>query len=123
MFGTPIFRKGALDKMMTPDDLDELLQVNSPARWLLFAGLCVVLAGLLVWVFFGSISMQVRGFGIIKTRELPRDVISEEPGQVDSVFCRTGDEVEAGEKLVKILTAGGQKGLYICSAFPGKLPD
>ena len=76
MIGRQIFRKTSLEKMMNQEDLDELLQVNSSRSWLVFAGISVVLAGMIAWGFLGSISQKVKGFGIIKTQDLPREVVA-----------------------------------------------
>jgi len=73
--------------------------------WLLFSAVSMVIVGMLVWGFFGSITQKVKGFGIIKTYELPREVLSNRSGQVDSVFCKTGDLVIRNHRLMKI-TAG-----------------
>ncbi|MEI6457198.1 MAG: HlyD family efflux transporter periplasmic adaptor subunit [bacterium] len=102
MFGREIFRKSSLEKMTTPEDLDELLQVNSSRTWLMFTAIVIVLAGMLVWLFFGSISNDVKGFGIIKTLELPREIVANCTGQVDSIFVKTGDEIGPGRKLMTI---------------------
>jgi HlyD family secretion protein len=69
MFGRQIFKKSTLQKMTSPEDLDELLQVNSTRTWLLFSAISMVIAGMLLWGFFGSITQNVKGFGIIKTLE------------------------------------------------------
>ena len=105
--------------MMTPEDLDELLQVNSSRTWLLFAGIVIVLAGMLTWGFLGSIALRVNGFGIIQTQELPREVLSVCAGQVDSIFCETGDKVVQGQKLFKILQLQDKTRVSICASFPG----
>jgi HlyD family secretion protein len=65
MFNREIFRKKALEKLSTPDDLDELLQVNSRLSWILLLSLlCLVLGGV-VWVVFGQIVNKVIMIGII----------------------------------------------------------
>lgn len=102
MLGREIFRKSALKKMTAPEDLDELLQVNSPRTWLLFSAISMVIAGLLVWSFFGTITQNVRGFGIIITHELPREVVATNAGQIDSVFCKTGDLVSRDQRLMTV---------------------
>ncbi|MFZ4569576.1 MAG: hypothetical protein ACOYM0_00440 [Bacteroidales bacterium] len=107
--------------MMTPEDLDELLQVNPTRTWLMFAGIGVVIAGMLAWGILGSVTQYVKGFGIIKTRELPREVVSVCSGQVDSIFCKTGDEVAQGQKLLMILQLHEQTGVTIFASCPGEI--
>jgi hypothetical protein len=121
MIGRQIFRKTSLNKMMTPDDLDELLQVNSTSTWLLFAGIGVILAGMLTWGFLGSISQHVQGFGIIQTQELPREIVSVCQGQVDSIFCKTGDNVSKGQKLLEIFQLQEKTHVTVNATFQGEI--
>ncbi len=107
--------------MTSPEDLDELLQVNSVNTWLLFTAIGVVLAGMLIWGFLGTISREVNGFGIIKIQELPREVVSGFPGQIDSVFCRSGDQVASHQKLMKIYLPEEKTYQEIVSPFAGEI--
>lgn len=116
-----IFRKTSLKRLVSPEDLDELLQVNTAHTWLWLVGIIIVIAGLVIWGFFGSISQSVSGFGIIKTRELPREVITNCSGQVDSVFCKTGDPITKGQRLVKILKIEDKSYVDIISSYSGEI--
>lgn len=119
MAGREIFRKTSLDKMTTPEDLDELLQVNSVSNWLLLVAIIILLAGFVIWSFFGTISQDVDGFGIIKVQELPRDILADCPGQVDSVLCKTGDLVEENQKLMTVVILGEKSHTNVFSPFIG----
>ncbi len=121
MFGREIFRKTSAKKITSPEDLDELLQVNSVNTWLLLAAICVVLAGMLIWGFLGTISREVNGFGIIKIQELPREVVTGFSGEVDSVFCRSGDQVASSQKLIKIVLPEEKTYQEIVSPFAGEI--
>jgi len=121
MFGREIFRKSTLKKMTAPEDLDELLQVNSASTWLLFSAISMVIAGMLVWGFFGTITQKVKGFGIIKTHELPREVVAIRAGQVDSVFCKTGDLVSRNQRLMKVYLLDEKTYAEIFSPFSGEI--
>jgi hypothetical protein len=116
-----IFRKKPLEKLNRPGDLDELLQVNSAHTWLLFGAISFILIGLLIWAFMGSISQRVNGFGIIKVHDLPIEILSNQTGQIDSVFVKTGDQVESGQKLMKIIQLESQKFNDLFSPFSGEI--
>lgn len=107
--------------MMTPEDLDELLRVNSPGTWLMFAGMVVVIAGMVAWGFLGSVSQDVKGFGIIKTRDLPREVVSDCQGQVDSIFCKTGDVMAKGQKLLSIIEVREKSSVTVFASNKGEI--
>jgi hypothetical protein len=56
-----IFRKVALDRLASPEQLDQLLQVTRPTGWLALAALCLLLSATVLWSIFGSIAIQVSG--------------------------------------------------------------
>lgn len=99
MFNPSIFRQAPLEKMTSPDDLDEMLQVNTLKMWMVLAALFFVLAGFAIWLFQGSITQRVNGTGIIVGYGLARQVIMPQSGQVDSIFCLSGDTIPEGIRL------------------------
>lgn len=54
-----IFRKKSLDKVKSPENLDDYIQVSNPGVWLLLISVIVLLAGACVWGFFGHIDSTV----------------------------------------------------------------
>jgi hypothetical protein len=116
-----IFRKKPLDKMTSPNDLDELLQVNSSHTWLLFGAIFFMLAGFVIWSFMGSITQNVIGVGRLKIQELPRNIISNSTGQVDAVYYQTGDQIEIGQKLINVLQIDGQTYASLFSPYKGEI--
>jgi hypothetical protein len=54
---TSIYRKIALDRVRTPENLSEYIRVTTPSAWLLLAAAAVVLAGFFLWGFLGEIEV------------------------------------------------------------------
>ena len=54
-----IFRKKSLDKVKSPENLDDYIQVSNPGVWLLLISVIVLLAGACVWGIFGHIDSTV----------------------------------------------------------------
>ncbi|MCL1808110.1 MAG: hypothetical protein FWG31_10490 [Oscillospiraceae bacterium] len=50
-----IFRKSALDRISSPEQLNETMKVAGPGVWCMLAGLAVTFAAFIVWGFLGSI--------------------------------------------------------------------
>ena len=44
-----IFRKKSLDKVKSPENLDDYIQVSNPGVWLLLVSVIILLAGACVW--------------------------------------------------------------------------
>jgi hypothetical protein len=66
-----LFRKAALDKLASPERLDVLMQVTSPLGWLALLTMAVLLASIVAWSIFGSMSETVYGEGILVGGGLP----------------------------------------------------
>jgi hypothetical protein len=62
---TSIFRKESLERLSSPEQLDQLMQVVSPKSWLPLASLASIMALALVWGFLGRIPITAVGKGIL----------------------------------------------------------
>ena len=54
-----LFRKKSLEKVKSPENLDDYIQVSNPGVWLLLVSVIVLLAGVCVWGIFGHIDSTV----------------------------------------------------------------
>ncbi len=62
---TVIFNKKAAEKLRSPDDLDKYVRVTNPSVWLILAACIALLAGLLAWGIFGSVTTSVSTTGAV----------------------------------------------------------
>jgi hypothetical protein len=58
-----LFRKIALERMSSPEQLDQLLQVTTPRNWLALLALVGLLAAVVAWGFAGELRTVVTGQG------------------------------------------------------------
>ena len=54
-----IFRKSSINRINSPDVLNEYIKVSSPSVWILIASIIVLLFGTLVWGYFGKIDSTI----------------------------------------------------------------
>ena len=54
-----IFRQKSLDKVKSPENLDDYIRVSNPGVWLLLISVIVLLAGVCVWGIFGHIDSTI----------------------------------------------------------------
>ena len=54
-----IFRKKSLERIKSPESMDDYIQVSNPSVWLLLMSIIVLLAGACVWGIFGHIDSTV----------------------------------------------------------------
>ena len=50
-----IFRKKSLDKVKSPENMDDYIQVANPGVWLLLISVLLLLAGAIIWGIFGHV--------------------------------------------------------------------
>ena len=55
-----LFRQEAMDKTLSPDELDRLMRVTSPRGWLALIALLALVAAAVAWGVFGTIPVAVR---------------------------------------------------------------
>ncbi|MEP7308763.1 MAG: NHLP bacteriocin system secretion protein [Acidobacteriota bacterium] len=97
MAGPPIFRTKALDRLSSPDRIDERIQVVKPSDWLplLVAGALLLLA--LVWSVTGRVPTTVSGRGVLIYPRAVMDLQTLIAGRVEQLLLRTGDHVIEGQ--------------------------
>ena len=94
-----LFRKKSLDKVKSPESLDDYIRVSNPGVWLLLISVIVLLAGACVWGIFGRIDSTVPAAvhaegGTVVCRVLGQDAASVKPGMR---ITFSGIEAEIGE--------------------------
>jgi HlyD family secretion protein len=97
-----IFRKEALERSASPEQLDQLIQVVNPKRWLALSALGTLVAAGTAWSIFGQIPLSVTGKGVLI---YPSDVITVQagsPGQVHSIIVREGEIIEKGDVIATL---------------------
>jgi HlyD family secretion protein len=101
-----IFRKVALERLSSPEQLDQLLEVTTPTGWLALAALGALLAAGLAWGLLGSIPTLASGEGILLRRGGVMDLVATASGQVDEVLVRVGDVIDKGQRVASIRQEG-----------------
>lgn len=91
-----LFRKRALDKVSSPEQLDQLIQITSPRSWLALLTLVSLLVLALIWAWFGRIPLGVSGQGVLLGKGGVHTVVATVQGQLVSLEADMGDTVPAG---------------------------
>jgi HlyD family secretion protein len=97
-----LFRQKSLERLSSPERLDQLLAVADRKTWVPLATAGALVFGLVAWAVLAKIPVNVEGRGIL-TR--PRKLVefqSPGPGRVVRVEVGVGDAVRRGELLAEI---------------------
>jgi HlyD family secretion protein len=97
-----IFRKVALERLSSPEQLDQLVQVTDPRGWLALTGLSALLLAALGWGIWGSIPSQAHGEGILLRQGGVSDLVAAANGQVTEILVGVGDVIEKGQPVARI---------------------
>ena len=89
-----IFRKKAVDRVASPEQLNDYIHVTSPAIWMALIGIILILAGALVWATFGSIYTTVEAAGTVSGGNL-------------TLYVSMADRAEVEEGMT--ITVNGRK--------------
>ncbi len=98
----PIFRQAALERLSSPEQLDQLVRVTQPMGWLALLALSLVILSALVWGILGRLPVQVAGSGILISKGGIHDLVSPASGQVVDLYGQAGDRIEAGQVVATI---------------------
>lgn len=97
-----LFRQESLERLSSPERLDQLMQVVNPLDWLMLATFgSLVLAGL-AWSVMGRIPVTVEGRGVLMQPRQIMDFQSAIAGQLTEVKVRGGQCVQKGDILATI---------------------
>ena len=77
-----IFRKKSLDKVSSPEQLNDYIRVSNPGVWLVLAAVIVLLIGVCVWGIFGRLETTVGSAAVVKDGEMTLYVKEEYLGKI-----------------------------------------
>ena len=60
-----IFREVSLERLSSPEQLDQMMSVTSPRAWFALIGISAILLTAILWGIFGSIPYKTNGEGIL----------------------------------------------------------
>jgi HlyD family secretion protein len=97
-----IFRRIALDRLASPEQLDQLTQVTTPRGWISLAALYLLLVTGVVWGVVGRLPEKVTGNGILVKTGGILTVVPSASGRVVDVAVTVGDAVAEGQVVARL---------------------
>ena len=99
-----LFRKAALDRLATPEQLDRTLSVTTPRAWLALLMLGAMAAAVVTWSLKGEVATYVEASGILLSRGGGvADAVSSSAGTLARIVPALDDVVEKGEVVAEIV--------------------
>jgi HlyD family secretion protein len=97
-----LFRKVALERISSPEQLDQLITITTPLGWLSLLAIGILLLAAIFWGIYGSIPTQVQGQGILLKKEGIVSIQAQNPGKVTKINVEVGDVVENGQIVARL---------------------
>lgn len=97
-----IFRQKSLDRLSSPEKLDQLMRVVGPKGWWWLNTLGILVGVILIWSLFGRIPITVTGQGVLV---FPRRVVQLQApasGRLTELKIQSGDFVKKGQVIARI---------------------
>jgi len=119
-----IYRQEALERMGSPEQLDQLMTLTSPRSWLALGGFGLILLFVGVWAVFGRISTTVEGDGVLIRLGGVQTVTSPAEAAVADVLVQTGETVQPGHVLMRLVPGGAttaEQAISVTSPIAGRV--
>ena len=98
-----IFRSAAVERLSSPEQLDQLVGITRPFDWVAAAAMALGLAVLIAWGVLGKIPTRVEGEGILlSSGGRLVDAVSGVAGRLASIDVAVGDEVKPDQVIAHV---------------------
>ena len=107
-----VFRDSSLDRVSSPEQLNDYIKVSSPSIWMVLAAAIVFLTGVVVWGVFGSLVTKQETVAVIKNGNAVCYISSDNIQKVGM-----GMKIYIGETAGTITVASADAPIQIGSEF------
>src|SRR4030042_3066407 len=121
-----VFRKEAIERLSSPEQLDLLTPVTSGRGWIALTGVGLLLLMGILWGIFGSVETTVEGSGLLMRYAGFRWIVAPEAGQVANILVDADSPVKEGDPLLtlsKTEADGTPKSAEVLSPRSGRVLD
>ncbi len=109
----PIFRKKSVERISSPEQLNDYLHVTNLSVWLLLIAVAILLVGLLIWGGFAYITSFVGGAAVVNDGQM--NIAFEDQDKARNIS--SGMKVTVGGDSTTVLSVGkDESGNYFAVA-------
>jgi len=99
---TRLFRQVSLERLSSPEQLDQMLQVTSPRGWTGLVAIFLLIGAALIWGFRGTIATSVGGEGVIVRTGGVVNVVAQGGGMLLHINPKVGDRIRANDVVATV---------------------
>jgi HlyD family secretion protein len=99
-----LYRKQAIEAHFSSEHYQSPIRIITPRSWLFLIAIFVIFLGSLFWLFFGTVTTQVTGSGLIfsKNAKIVTVLSPEGDGYIEKISAFHGMKIKKGEKIADI---------------------
>jgi len=97
-----LFRQVSLERLSSPEQLDQMMQVTSPRGWTGLAAIFLLLCTATIWGFNGKVVTAAGGQGVIVRSGGVINVVTRGGGMVLSLNARVGERIKANQVVATV---------------------
>ncbi len=102
-----LYRKSALEKISSPEQLDKALTVTTPMSWLALAAVTAVIVITIIWSIIGTIPVTVTTTGIVASPVSTNAVFCPETGTIMAILVNPNSEISINDPVASYKTGNG----------------
>lgn len=87
-----LFRKKSIDRVSSPEQLNDYIRVSNPGVWMVLAAIIILLAGVCVWGIFGRLDTSLKTLATVKDGKVTCYV-----KEADAALVKAGMTVRIGD--------------------------
>lgn len=118
-----IFRQVALERLSTPEQLDQALRVTTPTGWLAIAVVAGLVLAAVAWSLISTAPVKVSAQGILISPGGILEVVPASEGRVVKFLVQPGDPVAVGQEVAVLEQPDLQRELETASAELAEMSD
>jgi HlyD family secretion protein len=99
---SPIFRRAALERLSSPEELDQVVTISIGGAWAALTGILLLCAAAVVWAMAASLPTTATGSGMVAGTGGVLNVVSRGSGIVRSIDVAIGQHLEANHVVATI---------------------
>ncbi len=110
-----LFRKKSIERVTSPEQLNDYIRVSNPGVWMILAAVVILLAGVCVWGFFGRLDTKKQASGVCENGKLTCYIKSDDISDVkeDTLVSVAGKEYTVKSVSSSPVRLDGEKDSYL----------
>lgn len=113
-----IFRKKSLDRISSPEEIDDYMKVTSPSMWLVMVAIVLLLGAAIIWSITGRIETTLDTVAQSENGQIMVEIPAEQMNQLT-----VGSEIRAESRTGEVTEITEQEDGYLVTAFIPELED